>query len=514
MGRLARGRVGWWVAGLGCSLVGPISFGLLLFLAILAFFMIVGGLGHHAQKTPPPLPNQAVFSTQWLTLIQHVDTANGFFTQYPAVVWVAAMQASSGGLPLDRTAAGGYGLYDLPQSQTMGKPLAATNAFALDLRQHMQPFLQDTLNAVGATLAPAQSNWASAVRTQINRLEQGPEIAAWPITNWGPTVSARVSPSRYGRQVFSSIDWLYPSHHRVTVVAVAAAPFGNPYTLPWRAPTTYCPPHGKCRMIAHNLMGRDVLPPVSMTLQTAAGRRVPMRLVQGPSPQYGMVYNHAVLGVSAVPVMVNAAQPVTITARWSNGASVSTTLPGSGFSQGSGGPVGAAAPLGNPKTLQQIWTQYHTALQTAARETGVPVSLLVSEAYEESRGVDYGYQGPTRACGLFQMFSPGSFTAYAPGASVQACAVPSVEASAAARYLAALHQMFGGWRVALAAYYGGPGTVQGSGVSAGMPWSQADPRLNWVPAPSSGNTESMTTYANASFAAAVTFAHAAHLSSP
>ena len=109
------------------------------------------------------------------------------------------------------------------------------------------------------------------------------------------------------------------------------------------------------------------------------------------------------------------------------------------------------------------------------------------------------------------MYSPGAFTQYSPGSPPADCAVPSVEAPAAAAYLAALHAEFGTWRSASAAYYGGPGNVQGSGVSYGMPWSQASVRLNWVPDPKNKNTLTMTEYANAVYSNAVAFAKAEHM---
>lgn len=523
--RYAKRRLLWWaLGGVGGCLAPAAGFGFLAFVVVAAFFMVFGGLGYHALRTPPPLPTQAVFSAQWLTLVQHVDTANGFFLRYPAVVWIAAIQAASGGMPLDRTRAGGYGLYDLPQPADMGRPLAATNAFARDLRAHQRPQnLEATLNAVGETLSPPRADWAETVRRNIDALERGPALAAWPVVaSWSHTPSSAAT-ARFGPVLDgTAAHWDYPAHTAIRVVAAAAAPVGNPFALNWTPPYTVCtppPPHStaqpSCRVATDTLAGRDIAGPTSMTLTTADGRRVPMVPVQGPDATDGFVPPHAVLYVTTRAVVVNRRHPATITARWGSGLSVSTTLPGAGFGASSSGPVGATPPFAPPQTLDQIWAAYGAAVRSAAAATGTPASLLVAEAFVESRGVNYAYAGADQACGVWQMFAPGAFTQYAaPGTPDGACAAPSVEAIAAARYLAALHREFGSWRVALAAYYGGPGTVAGAGARSGMTWAQAAPLLNWAPDPAEGNTETMTAYADAAWAAARAFARAHRLPAP
>ena len=253
---------------------------------------------------------------------------------------------------------------------------------------------------------------------------------------------------------------------------------------------------------------------MAMTLTTSRGQVVPMIPVEGPSKAAGFVYNHAVLYVTAQKVLVNAAHPATITAHWGSLA-VSMTLPGSGFASNASGPVGYVPPPGNPQTLHQIWSSLRAVIRPASAATGTPDSLFVSEAYQESKGVDYPYVGSQTACGVWQMFSPGSFTQYAPpGTPDGDCADPAIESQAAGAFLAALHQMFGSWRIALAAYYGGPGTVEHAGVSPGTPWAQAAPLLNWVPDPSENNVETMTAYAESSYNNAMALAQSQHLPLP
>lgn len=84
-----------------------------------------------------------------------------------------------------------------------------------------------------------------------------------------------------------------------------------------------------------------------------------------------------------------------------------------------------------------------------------------------------------------------------------------------AELLAENHAATRSWREVSAAYYGGLGSVQDSGVTPGMPWSEAAGRLNWVPFPSAGNTLTMAAYANnieATATEVAAFAKAHHLS--
>lgn len=517
----AKRRVLIWVLGGALGFLMPILGWIgLFFLIIVAFFMVFGGLIYHAQKVPPPLPDHSAYSTQWLNLIQHVDTANGFFLTYPAVWWVADIQAASGGMPLDRTRSGGYGLFDLPHAKQMGRPLLATNAFALDLREHqVAKNLQATLNGVGTTLKPSRSNWSGTVRSHVNVLESGPQIVAWPAVMSWKAVATNPAATRFGQTpATTKVVWVYPQKSHIFIVATASAPIGNKYKLNWTPPYRVCPPpppHSTkappCYWVHDYVTGRDILGPSSMTLKTSSGQVVPMQPIEGPNKTDGFVFRHAVLYVTASKVLVNKSHVATITAHWPNGQSVSTTLPGNGFGQGSGGPVGPTPPPGSPGTLTQIYQRYKAAIKAASAATGVPVPWLVAEAYVESKGVNYPYAGPSVACGVWQMFSPGSFTQYSPGSPPADCAVPSIEAPAAAGFLAALHAEFGTWRAASASYYGGPGNVQSSGVSYGMPWNQASGRLNWVPAPGAGNTLTMTDYADEVYSNAVAFAKAEHM---
>lgn len=461
--------------------------------------MVFGGLAFHDQKTPPPLPNQAVYSTQWLSLVQQQGTVE----PVPSALIIAAIAASSGGLSLDQTKAGGYGLFDLSAKADMGHPAASVTDFTHDLMVHWQSNnLQATLNAVGQTLVPPQSNWSATVRSDLQNLEQGPAVIAWPVTNnWSS-----------GPLGLGGTHWNYPKTGRLNITAAASAPAGAPYVTAWTPPRQYCTlkkvngaDTEHCHTVTDNITGSDLIAPASMVVKTASGKTVPMKLETSTTPNAGALINpHDVLWVTTRPVLVNAQHPVKIVATWGEAiGTVTATLPGSGFAQGSGGatavvPMGPV-PSGNPQTVDQIWTTYQASLTAAAQQAHIPVAPLVSEAYWESGGIPYAYQNSQTACGMFQMFSPGAFTAYQPHEPPAACAVPSIEAVSAADYLSSLYSLFGSWRAAIAGYYGGQGTVLGAGVHPGMTWAQDAPLLNFIPDPQAGNTETMTVYAEQSF---------------
>ncbi len=462
------------IAVLGGGML-TVGFGGVILLGIIAVLMVVGGLGYHAQKTPPPLPTQAVYSSQWLNLVQHVDAANGLFAVYPAVFWIAAIQATSGGMPLDITSAGGRGLYDLPRHGMAGHPLAATNAFAVDLREHTVPQnLQATLNAVGQTIAPAQPNWSAQFRSVLGQLEQGPAIAAWPLTmQWSRQITNAASAGRFGVTASNStVVWDYPAHTKSWVVATASAPVGAAYTLTWTPPYRVCtppPPHSaqktpSCHMVTDTMSGQDIEAPTSMTLTTSSGHVVPMMPIEGPT-QTVFVYPHAVLYVPTQKVLVNTAHPVTITARWGTKASVSTTLPGQGFNIGTALPISAAVSPGSLAKALKLWG---ADILAASQATGIPADWIAGEMWEESQGNPKA-GNPGGAYGLIQLepATARSLPGWVPGARGN----PRLSLLLGAEYLEENHQMFPSWRVTSASYEGGPGSVEDALSAHGLPYT-------------------------------------------
>jgi hypothetical protein len=463
-----------WLAVIGGGLFTVGFWGIIL-LGVVAVLMVVGGLGYHAQPLPPPLPTQAVYSSQWLNLVQHVDAANGFFAVYPAVFWIAAIQATSGGMPLDITSAGGRGLYDLPRHGMTGHPLAATNAFAVDLRDHTIPNnLQATLNAVGQTIAPAQPHWSAQFRTVLNQLEEGPEIAAWPLTvQWSRQITNAASAGRFGMTTSNStVVWDYPRQTKIWVMATASAPVGAAYDLTWTPPYRLCtppPPHSaqttpSCHWVTDTITGQDIEAPTSMSLTTSRGHVVPMLPVDGPTKTV-FVYPHAVLYVPTQKVLVNASHPATITARWGTEASVSTTLPGQGFNVGAALPISAAV---SPGSLAIAVKKWGADIVAASQTTGVPADWIAGEMWEESKGNPLA-GSPGGAYGLIQLeaSTARSLPGWVPGARSN----PRLSLLLGAEYLAENHQMFPSWRVTSASYEGGPGSVEDALAAHGLPYN-------------------------------------------
>ena len=131
-----------------------------------------------------------------------------------------------------------------------------------------------------------------------------------------------------------------------------------------------------------------------------------------------------------------------------------------------------ALPLSNPsfKTEQELWIKkvsprplptdadkFVPKLKSIFAAEGVP-SALIWLAEVES-GFDAGARSPVGAVGMFQLMPA---TAKDLGLSLlpfdqRKQAEPAARASA--RYLRQLHDQFGDWRLAVAAYNSGPGTV-------------------------------------------------------
>jgi soluble lytic murein transglycosylase-like protein len=99
---------------------------------------------------------------------------------------------------------------------------------------------------------------------------------------------------------------------------------------------------------------------------------------------------------------------------------------------------------------------FRSAFATAAAKTGVPASLLVAIAYEESR-MDPGALSGAGARGLLQLM---------PGTASELGAVtddPAANVLAGARYLRQLIDRFGDVELALAAYNAGPTAIDRAG---------------------------------------------------
>jgi soluble lytic murein transglycosylase-like protein len=98
---------------------------------------------------------------------------------------------------------------------------------------------------------------------------------------------------------------------------------------------------------------------------------------------------------------------------------------------------------------------FRTAFATASATTGIPASLLVATAYEESR-MDPRAESGAGARGLLQLMPATAHELRLDGSD------PATNVLAGARYLRQLLERFGSLELALAAYNAGPSAVERS----------------------------------------------------
>ncbi len=104
--------------------------------------------------------------------------------------------------------------------------------------------------------------------------------------------------------------------------------------------------------------------------------------------------------------------------------------------------------------------RYRDAFEAAARDTNLPIALLVSVARVESN-LDQGARSPAGARGLFQVMPPTA-------AELQLDPDrPASNVLAGARYLKQMLGQFDSAELALAAYNAGPGAVEHAGGAPG-----------------------------------------------
>jgi soluble lytic murein transglycosylase-like protein len=109
--------------------------------------------------------------------------------------------------------------------------------------------------------------------------------------------------------------------------------------------------------------------------------------------------------------------------------------------------ISAACPVPKP---------FRSAFATASAQTGVPLSLLVATAYEESR-MDPSAHSGAGATGLLQLMPATARELRLEGDD------PATNVLAGARYLRQMIDRFGSLDLALAAYNAGPAAVERAG---------------------------------------------------
>ena len=114
----------------------------------------------------------------------------------------------------------------------------------------------------------------------------------------------------------------------------------------------------------------------------------------------------------------------------------------------------AAAPAMRPSC--PVPRPFRSAFATASATTGVPLSVLVATAYEESRMDPTAHSG-VGATGLLQLMPATARELRLDGED------PAANVLAGARYLRQMIDRFGSLELALAAYNAGPGAVERAG---------------------------------------------------
>ena len=114
--------------------------------------------------------------------------------------------------------------------------------------------------------------------------------------------------------------------------------------------------------------------------------------------------------------------------------------------------MNAACPVPRP---------FRAAFATASAQTGVPLSLLVATAYEESRMNPKAHSG-AGATGLLQLMPATARELRLDGDD------PAANVLAGARYLRQMIDRFGSLELALSAYNAGPSAVEDAGGAPTM----------------------------------------------
>lgn len=112
-------------------------------------------------------------------------------------------------------------------------------------------------------------------------------------------------------------------------------------------------------------------------------------------------------------------------------------------------------------------------LEQAASAFGIPASLFLAQAQQESGLNPNAYNPKSGATGLLQL-EPSTAASY--GVTGSALTDPTQNANAGAAYLSDLFSQFGDWTTALAAYDWGPTNVERAMQAYGPNW------LSYAPA--------------------------------
>lgn len=310
--------------------------------------------------------------------------------------------------------------------------------------------------------------------------DSGPDLGAWALANWSHKTG----------------QWDDPQNLPEWVFVVGAAPTGPLWAHPWVPKTVQVippPPHSAgpatITTTRYYLWGHTMVSPVSVVGTLKDGRQVPFDL-STENPAIPVWTDGTVFGAQVPLTGPNAL--TRITATWPNPLGHNTTTETIPWPEQPSGAVSAVGHVADTETVAQWWPD----ILVASQRTGVPAPWIAAEMANESGGnaADAGPNGLAGAYGLMQLIpsTARALPGWYPGARQNA----QENLILGAELLDENYRQFGSWRIASAAYYGGPGSVENDGVHGAMPWRQAGPLLDTIPFASAGNNLTMEQYAN------------------
>jgi hypothetical protein len=344
---------------------------------------------------------------------------------------------------------------------------------------HDPPHYADTIQHWLGTYQIVTTNGKPGPREHIQRgvYDSGPHLGAWALAPWSP----------------QSGQFQDPGNQPEWVLAVGVAPTGPRWSHVWKPHTTQVippPPHSTqkptVQMTRYYVYGHTLTRPVSVIGILANGHHVSFGW-SGNESTIPMWPGGGAFGAK-VPLTGSRAL-VQIQATWANGVRDTLNWPEGAGSVQSPGSVNRGIPVPPTQGIKQWWQD----ILLASQKTGVPADWIAAEMLNESGG-NASAANSGGAYGLMQLLArtASGLPGFTPGARHN----PQDNLILGAELLAENHRQWHSWRLASAAYYGGSGGLQTSGVHPGMPWSQASPLLDRIPAPSAGNSLTMTAYAN------------------
>ena len=521
-GREGGKRLLWWLLGGGLAVVGPV---LIVIIVVIAGVGLLAGIGYWAASlfgpSPPAIATPLSRPAEWLLPVEVNATQDGI----PNVVALAVINAASDGqaygdrfycsngrsagekcstafpptkghvgphgikLPGSKgshTLGIGYGLMGLGSQSGLIPKNQNPHSVKWNVTQGMHSlgsflvtgYWHTDLNAFHQAAQTPQKGWtpsghyATQIKGLVRSYEAGPTLGAWALASWSHKTGQFQDPGK-------APEWVF---------VVGTAPTGAPFSHVWKAPTTTVTYNPRTRkstrtVVHHILRGHDVASPVLVVGTLKNGQKVAFDL----STQNKNVPVWAGGTVFGGQVPLTGPKGLTsITAYWTNGISDTIQWP-----EQSGGTVSTVTHIPPTQTLSHWWAD----IQSASQKTGVPADWIAAEMLNESGGQPgAGQNGLAGAFGLMQL-EPGTAKGL-PGWYPGARSNPQENLILGAELLAENHSQFGSWRIASAAYYGGSGSVQNDGVTPGMSWTIAGPKLATVPFASAGNSLTMQEYAN------------------